>query len=304
MKVEKLLRDHNVPIAEPGDENHRDGWVNVRCPFCADSSKHLGIHRFVNRANCWRCGWHPLKAAISKVIGVSEPEAARIMKDYGGKSRGTKTEKVKPKIRLKEHKLPSDCGPLKKRHKRYLLSRNFDPNYLEDQWKLLASGPLSKLGEIEYKHRIVAPIYWGGERVSFQARDVTGKQKLKYKACPKDRELIEHQNILYGDQNKWIDLGIIVEGITDVWRLGPLAAATFGIDFTNRQVRQIAKHFKRVVIIYDDEPQAQRQAKKLQDKLIIRGIPAWIETIDGDPGDLTQEAANKLVKKMLALYNN
>lgn len=286
-------------MASPGDGNYREGWINIQCPFCSDHSKHLGVSQFSGYANCWRCGWHPMLDVIMKVVGVNKSQAAKILRDYDGHSR-VKAPDAKPKIRAKAHKLPSDTGPLQSRHKKYLLARKFDPKRLEMEWNLMATGPISKLDKTNYSHRLLAPIHWDGERVSFQARDITGKQKQKYLACPKDRELINHQKILYGRQEKWGEIGIAVEGITDVWRLGPRAFATFGIDFTPPQVRAMAKHFKRIVILFDDEPQAQRQAKKLQAELAIRGTDSKILTITGDPGDLDQKKANYIVKRIFS----
>ena len=296
MNLEKLLHDYNVPSAPPGDANYREGWINVTCPFCADHSFHLGLNESSGYANCWRCGWHPTDKVVAKLTGVTLSKARILMREYKGFVR--KAKEVKRKVRAKAHKLPSDTEALKSRHKKYLASRGFDPDYIEHEWGVLGTGPLSKLDKVSYKHRILAPIYWDGERVSFQARDITGKHKLKYMACPEERELIKHKHVLYGKQSGWADTGIIVEGITDVWRLGTKAAGTFGIDFTSKQVRMIAKHFSRVIIIYDDEPQAQRQAATLQAELAFRGVEAVIETIQGDPGSLTQKQANTLVRRI------
>jgi hypothetical protein len=238
---------------------------------------------------------------LSAALGVSKPQAQKILREYEGRALGSET-RPKVKVRRKAHKLPTDTGPFQPQHIKYLRQRNFNPKHLEQVWQLLGTGPMSKLDTSDYKHRILAPIHWKGERVSFQARDITGRRDIKYKACPKDRELVEHQTILYGKLEKKRPLGIIVEGITDVWRLGKIAAGTFGIDFTQKQVRQISKYFKRVVILYDDEPQAQRQAEKLQHELAMRQTESFIETIENDPGALSQRKANALVKKFVKLY--
>ena len=156
---------------------------------------------------------------------------------------------------------------------------------------------MSKLDDIYYKNRILAPIYWDRKRVSFQTRDITDLHKAKYMACPEDRELIKHKHILYGKQHKWNDTGICVEGITDVWRMGYNAFAVFGIKFTRKQVRQITKHFKRVIILFDDDPQAIKQAKLLKAELLIRGVEAIIEDIKGDPASLMEQDAKNILKK-------
>ena len=258
---------------------------------------HLGINISNGYANCWRCGWHSLKKVIAALLNIPESQARTVLKEYGGTSVKKVPETV-AKIRVKQHKLPTDTGPLRVRHRRYLERRGFDPQTLQRAWKLQGTGPMSTLDKTSYKHRIVAPIFWDGEQVSFQARDITGKQKAKYMACPQDRELVQHQTILYGIQSEWEDTGIAVEGITDVWRLGPKAFGTFGIDFTQKQVRAMSAHFRRVVIIFDDEPQAQSQARKLQKELAVRGVEGVIETIEGDPGALDEGQAKALIRKI------
>ena len=110
--------------------------------------------------------------------------------------------------------------------------------------------------------------------------------------------MIRHQSILYGKQEAWKNIGICVEGVTDVWRLGFSSFATFGISFTPSQVRNIVKHFKKVVILFDDDPQAQEQAKKLMGELRFRGVETWKENIVGDPAGLNQDDANSLVKEI------
>ena len=185
--------------------------------------------------------------------------------------------------------------------------RGFDANYLETKYGLLGTGPVSSLDGINYKFRIVAPIYWFDKQVSFQARDITNRSKLKYITCPKDLELVFHKDILYG--NWWQlahylpqvsnDTGIIVEGITDVWRYGNYAYATFGIKYTPTQVRLIANIFKRVAVMFDNETQAIIQANKLVAELKFRGVDAWTVSIDGDPGSMKQSEADELVKDIL-----
>ncbi len=47
------------------------------------------------------------------------------------------------------------------------LIRNFDPNYLVSEWGLLSTGVLG-----EFKFRILAPVYFKGQLVSYQCRDL------------------------------------------------------------------------------------------------------------------------------------
>jgi hypothetical protein len=180
-----------------------------------------------------------------------------------------------------------------------LEKRGFDPEYLEKEWNLLGTGPVSLLDNINYKHRIIIPFLWNNSQVSFDSRDITGKHTSKYMACPKNREQIPHKEILYGKQSKWGNTGICVEGPTDVWRFGTRSFATSGIKYTNYQTRIIAKTFSRVAVCFDGgETQATNQARILIGELKFRGVDAFMVNIDGDPGSMKQSEADYLVKQL------
>jgi hypothetical protein len=118
--------------------------------------------------------------------------------------------------------------------------------------------------------------------------------------CPKEREIVFHKNILYGKQEAWKDTGICVEGPTDVWRFGGNSFATFGIKYTNNQIRCMAKTFKRIAIVFDDDAQAVVQAKTLVNELRVRNVDAFHVPIKGDPGSMEQNEANYLVKQLIS----
>ncbi len=297
MDIIKLYTHYSVPFATEGHHHCRPGWVNTECPFCAGNpGLHLGYNQDEDYFFCWRCGWHSMKKTISKLTKISTDDVRTIIKKYGG---SIKTRQPVVTIRRKAHTLPSNIEPLKLSHKSYLLLRGFNPDQLERDWGLLSTGPIAKVDEADYKHRIIAPIRWNREQVSFQGRDVTDRAKEKYKACPKDREIIDHQYILYGKQSEWGDVGICVEGITDVWRFGFMSFATFGIEFTRQQVKAMAAQFKLIAVAYDDDPQAIKQAYKLISELEFRGVIAWRIPIVGDPGAMSQSEADEFVKNIL-----
>jgi len=298
MNIIQFYEDFNILYAPEGHRHYRYGWINTECPFCSGNpGMHLGWNLDNDYFFCWRCESHSIEATIARLLKVNIKEAKRIQKQYAGKTKPVK--EIKRKIRLKAHKLPSGATFLTNRHKQYLEQRGFDPAYLIQEWNLLGTGPVSFLDNISYKHRIIAPIFWGGDQVSFQGRDITNKHKLKYLTCPADRELIHHKHILYGKQNAWGNTGICVEGIVDVWRFGVNAFATLGIQYTNFQIRIMANTFKRIAVVFDSDPQAKRQANKLVAELLFRGVGAWRVDIEGDPGGMKQEDADYLIKTIL-----
>ena len=302
MDVLRLYQDYNVGYVTEGHKHARPGFINTECPFCkslpgSNPGYHLGWNVNDHYFTCWRCGWHPVIQTVSGLLEVSERDVRKLLTPYGRVI--TTIDVNKPiKVDKKTFRLPSCVEPLKKAHKLYLIKRNYDPDRLEKLWKLKSTGPISLLDKIDYGKRILIPFYWNGQLVTFDARAANDKNPLRYQACPKHREAFERKHILYGNQEKWKDTGICVEGATDVWRLGPLSFATCGIKYTPRQIRLIKASFKRVAVVFDEGAEATKQALKLVAELKFRGVDAFHVPIEGDPGAMKQSEADYLVKQL------
>ncbi len=298
MSIIRLFDEHGLQYATEGHKHCRPGWANMPCPFCTGNpGMHLGVEISTGRFVCWRCGGKSGPVAISKLLHVTQDQAKALLRKYRGRARTTTNQNHK--IKFKPHRFPSNTTSMTERHMRYLEKRGFEPGKLIDEWALMGTGPISKLDGIDYKFRIVAPILWDHKQVSFQARDITGKSELKYKACPMHRETIHHKHILYGRQEYWTETGICVEGITDAWRFGPQSFGTLGIKYTMQQVLIMVKTFKRVFVVFDDDPQAVRQSKKLCAQLRGAGVDAVHIDIKGDPGGMSQDDADHFVNQLL-----
>ena len=299
MNIIQLYKDFNVPFATEGHKHCREGWVNTTCPFCTGNpGMHLGYNMADDFYVCWRCGWKATHKALALLIHVSEKEAKEIARKYGGKSHVNSAVTVK--VGQKKFRLPPSTAPMNDRHKRYLTKRKFDPEVIEKIWDVQGTGPISLMDGISFSHRLVIPIYWEDRIVSFQTRDITAKHSLRYITCPEQRERIKHKHIFYqAIPTKDSDACICVEGVTDAWRFGYGAIATFGIKYTKYQVREISKRFKKVFVVFDDDPQAIKQSEKLTAELILRGVDAYSIKIQGDPGDMAQADADALKKELL-----
>ena len=301
MDIIKLYQDFGINYQTEGHKHTREGWVNTECPICPPGGNpglHLGYNIDGNFFSCWRHGHSTIYDALSALLKITNyKELKAIIAQYDTITLKSKEPIIK--IRTKAFKLPSNCEPLQANHRHYLEKRNFDPDYLEKTWKLLGTGVYSKLDNIDYKFRIIIPFIWEGKQVSFDSRDITGKDPGRYKACPKDRELIPHKEIIYGKQECWKETIVLVEGPTDVWRFGINSCAVSGIKYTPKQVRVIANTFKRVVVCFDDDPQAKVQANKIIAELKFRGVDAFRVDIEGDPGSMKQEDADYLVKQLM-----
>lgn len=303
MDITQLYDHYGVPYATDVDKHYRPGWINTECPYCSGNPGfHLGFDLAEPHYYCWRCGWKPVVSTVAILLKVTEQEARIILKRYDITAPAYQVAKIKP-IKTRIAQLPYGLCTLTPLHLNYLKKREFDPDKITRIWSIIGTGPMSQLDNIDYKHRILIPYIWDGEQVSFTARDVTGKNPVRYRSCPADYERVAHKDILYGKQEAWGHTGICVEGPTDVWRFGLNSFATSGIEYTARQVRLMSSLFHRIFVVYDDDPQAIVKGKELVSELKFRGVDAYHVPIVGDPGGMKQDDADHLVRNLLMKTN-
>lgn len=275
-------------------KNVTQGWRNINCPFCEgrDPSNHCGIspHDFFN---CYICGetGHVTKL-IQKLENCSFLKAQRIFDSF--QHEDFFQEEIRKNI--SETSLPKECSSkFPQRYLSYLKKRRFNPNYLITKYNLRYS---HNIGIGKYKFRIIIPFYFDKQLVSFSSLDITEKQEIKYKHQPKDEAVLAPKETLYNiDSVK--DKMILVEGVTDVWRVGDGAAAIIGKQITSEQINQIVrKNIKKILVILDSD--AAEQGEKIAKKLsgIIPSVE-YISLSDGDPCDFN----NNEVKEVRTFFD-
>jgi hypothetical protein len=260
-KAEQLLIDNQIDYATEGDHKHaRPGWVQIKCPFCSGNPGwHGGINIERGYYNCYRCGSHWLPKVIQTLLRISIPEAKALIRGYtvGGRVVRRRIERIKPET-LDAPK----TQPLTFQHKEYLRGRGFNPDKIERMW-----GISSTEYHGYYKYRIFIPI------------------------------LFEHKHLVYGfDYAVEKRRCVVVEGVTDVWRLGAGAVATFGKVWTQEQVTLICNNFDKVFVMLDSDV-PKKDSKKLAHNISAHGC--WSVDIigleEGDPGDLSPEEAKEVM---------
>lgn len=288
-----FFQDFGVRYVTEGTKHCQPSWIQTVCPFCAGNPGwHLGYSENGDFFNCWRCGFHTNKEVIRSLAGVGWEKAHDIWKEYQTHRKVTK--RSRDYNHAQSIKLPTGSDTLSPRHKRYLESRGFDPYHIMSEWDVFGTGPVGK-----YKHRIIAPIYYNERLVSYQGRDITNKSNLKYKACKIKNEVIHHKHILYGLDKVEGQKCILVEGITDAWRLGPGAVAGFGISMKSSQLLILTERFRKVFVMFDDDPQAIKASETIAHDLAMAGINCEICLIEGDPGSLPQKEADQIAKSLI-----
>ena len=295
MKFIKFCEDYGIRYWLGGSKYCSRSMIQFDCPFC-DNKKgpHCGFNKKKYYFNCWSCGWNSTPKVIMALLDCNFEKSQRIIKKYRGKELDLYIPDDTD--RPTSCKMPGN-DKWQKIHKDYLTNRGFNWEELKDIRGLKVTHAAGS-----YKFRIMSPIYYRNRLVSYQGRDVTDKSMLRWKACPKDLEVIPHQDILYGLGDCPVESAILVEGQSDVWKMGLGAICGFGMNLSKSQVR-LLKKFKKLFIIFDSEPRAQEISVELAKYLATTGLRAYNIQLDQgkDPGSLEQKEIRCIKKELLGI---
>lgn len=296
----KFFKDYRIPYWTEGI-NCQPGWINIDCPSCSkgDNGHHLGFNIAGGYFHCWREGGLKRLHIIRRLLHISIKQAKEVELQYEGATSLRYSLNKKKKATKSSISLPG--SPLKFPHKLYLKRRGFDPDYLEEKYNLLGTGPGETWNKKSYELRIIVPIIGhNGKVLSFQGRDITGKQKLKYKTAPVELSVIDPKQTLYNLNNCGGNTIVLVEGVFDVFRMGDNFAATFGTALTDGQLKALI-NYEKIFWLFDPETEAQEKAEKGAFKMA--SLNKDIELIEledrnRDPAELTEKEADCLRKEL------
>lgn len=288
MSVIRLLESLDIPHRTSGHEHCREGWVQIDCPFCSKGWEHwrLGINLTYLYANCWSCGPHDLGEVLTESSDLKQKDVrdslSKIKKRAPPKQKHSRGRLILPKM----------ITELKDPHRNYLLGRGFDPDMLVRYWRLRGIGVVpSRLA-----WRIFIPIYYRGDVISWTTRSI-GERNPRYISAKPSQEITSHKDVIYG-LDYCRGAIIVVEGPTSVWSIGPGAGATFGTSFSRAQVRLISE-FKRRIICFDSEKEAQKQARRLCE--MVQPFPGDTINVVLESGKDPAEAKTEEIEELRSL---
>lgn len=285
MNVIDVLDELGVPHTDRGAS---DGWVHVDCPFCGVPGKPgMGVHLRTGAVSCFKCGKHRLGDVLAAVTGKPLRD---VMPLVAGLTPGFSPADGEPAVK-RVYTPPAGVGPLGRTGRDYLARRGLDPDECAEKYGFGWIGNESRL-----KFRVFLPVFHNRKPVSWTTRAV-GSANPRYLSARPDQEAEPLKSLLYGE-DFCRHAVCVVEGPLDAVRIGPGAAATFGLAVTPAQVARIARYPVRY-LVPDNEPEAGRAWSELADQLAA--FPGTTAVVGLTTGKDPASAAESEIEEIRAL---
>jgi len=269
-------------------------WIQMQCPWCSDTGQHGGFSVSGNKSVCFKCGSHEIIPTVQRMLLCSFKEAQEIVFTYQG-SYSYQKMIMDEDVAASAVDLPGR-KKMRKLHRKYIESRGFDPDQLTKEWGLRFTGP----EDPEWRYRIIMPILYKGRLVSFQGRDVTQKEDvLRYKGARIEESVLHYKKTLYGIEKCRGGAVAVVEGVFDMYNMGPGFVCVFGTSMTHAQIRLLSELDKVIFLFDPDDKKAWKKAKQYVLELRTLGIKAErVRYTGGDPGSLPKDEV-KYIRKYI-----
>ena len=284
-----FCEDYNIPFQQKRE------FTNIYCPFC--HRRYYGGIATTGKFYCWKCGGHYLDSVISKLLNIRKDQAEIIISDYELHSVFIGKQKEKTEGVTKVEMIGEELATI---HRKYLKKRKFNPDSLSRKYGLTGTMH-TPAHPLDFRYRIIIPIFQGNRLISYQGRDISGQATTRYKALPPDHSVIHYKHTLYGEQFCAGSQIAVVEGVTDQWRMGDGFVCTYGTALTAYQLKRLAK-YERVFFVFD--PGAEANAIKYARELAALRHGIQVEYVDlelpvgTDPGDLSDQESKKIRREL------
>ena len=266
----------------------------VKCPYCSSGvgHKHHGnsgaflVHNEKLHYTCFRGCYAPLITVLKDISGCEFDEIKEAL--------ALTSNDYKKQYQVEEKKeiftLPENIG-LTESYKTYLRYRGFENvEEVAEKYNLLftPTTPYTYCN-MNLSNCIIFPIYHNSKPISFVARCISKTSVIRYlfppDSCAKD----------YGwSTDNDSEFVCIVEGTFDAMKLNSVGVpclACLGINYTQSFVLNAVKRYKKACVLFDPEPQAQKQQMKLVNELglLIPTFSIQYPYQDKDLGDCKRE---------------
>ena len=302
--IKAILGELGIDYKESG-KNVGAHDINISCPFCG-AEMHLGISKLEGKIHCWVCSFEGLDRypSLLKVLheatGLGWSEIKEVLADNGWEQYSYAVKKPDSGLAAK-CELPIESKKISHIHRSskgysdvvdYLYKRGFGNDVIGwHDLRFASSG--------NYGGRIIIPICLDSKIVSFTSRDYTGKQKNRYKHAPLYMSAKRIKDLLYNyDRAKTHKHIYVLEGPTDVWRMGEDSVAVFRSALSSEQ-RNLLISLKPKSITIAFDPMATSRAYEAAELLLpfVNKIKVIRLTGEKDVANMTRDEVLKLENK-------
>ena len=242
-------------------------YYRINCPFCGETKQKLYINHRWGRGFDEFPGhlfWWAAHCFVNDCLADYSNSSELKRRVYLSRNNKKRCEEFPIEVGIIQEPIkgpvqdPGECvllDSLNEEHPActYIRNRGFDPTSLAKNYKV-SFCETALPGFRGAAGRLIVPIIMDGEQLSWQGRyfpDVNWKSTgiPKYYNCPG----VSKRLLVYGlDAAKELPFCIIVEGVTDVWALGPGAVCILGKSMSEHQFDKIkSAGFKSVVVMLD-----------------------------------------------------
>lgn len=281
---------------------HRTGWLRQGlCPSCGKEKKY-GINVWMNRSNCFSCGYHP--TPLNLLMKLEDLNTLNEAYSFLNVFEGAEYLETKmPVIEQKEVVLPESFTLLSLGNDRY---GKIARNYMRERGYDIDTLTMKGVGYCttgDYAFRIIIPFYERGKLVYFNARQFI-MISTKHKNPSMDEFGIGKAQIIYNvDALHLYSRVFILESATNCLTLGDTAIGTGGKIMSEYQRSKILRSpCKKVIIILD--PDAHWEAYQTALQLVGHKQVKVVELPDvykgkknPDVNDIGRKKTMELVKK-------
>lgn len=289
---ENVLRDLNIHYTTRG-KNLSYGRLGICCPFCGDTGYHAAFTADGEIYTCWKCGWHKSVDALMALSDRSYYDVSLVIKRHEDSAIILRSRKKASAISVE-----MIGGPLKDRHEEYLVSRGHDPDELVEKYKITGTNPIMPEPYSDWANRIIIPIFFNGELVSYQGRDITGLAEIRYKFLSLERSVLDPKLTLYNYDNCKKDYVGLVEGAFKVFKFGSDCVSSFGVKMREAQYRLLTR-YKKVYIMFDPDMAGRTNARIVGNKLAALGVDVEIIDVEDKPIDEMSKKEIRNLRKEL-----
>ena len=256
-----------------------DARVRVQCPFCNDRSYHLYILLSEGLPYCHRCNYSP-RSPIKFISDLERIPVGEVVKwvDENATLLGNPVQEILECV-LAEDGFPQAEPPVEsltlgvefaslvKPTGIPLIDKQIRAAYSYLEGRSLTQAQVESF-DIRYCYegpfcgRIVVPCYFGGEIVTFVARDLSGLDKRKYLNPTGTKQ----SDFLFNYDRVDSDWVVVTEGVFDAINVSTVApvVASFGKKLSKAQISLLSK-FKKVIFYWDKDayPSVDQHARKV-----------------------------------------